>query len=330
MRLKSFYGPNMTEAMRAVRESLGDNAIIVATRDDEMGGVRVTAAIEEQTTASSPAKATYEPALDREGSEVIELIATALLHHQASHDLAERLLATATQFASEDPLLALGAAMDTHFKFHPLSDEGGDKPIMLIGPPGAGKTLCIAKLATKATLAQKPMAIIGTDTQRAGGMAQLAAFARLLKTDVLEIEDTHALRDAVSIQSAGTLVLIDSAGCDPFLESDRQSLTALIKASGAEPLLVLPADMDSSEAIEMAQEFSKCGAKRLLPTRLDMTRRVGGLLRTAFESKLPLCNFSASSHVTEAPQPLNPVSLARLVLPKDFASKNQKPEVRSA
>jgi len=329
MRLKSFYGQNMTEAMRSVREALGDNAIIVATRDDEMGGVRVTAAIEESTTASPAQKPSFSPSPDQEGSEAIELIATALLQHQVTHDLAERLLATATQFASEDPLLALGAAMDTHFKFFPLPDEGGGKPLMFVGPPGAGKTLCAAKLATKATLAQKKLTVIGTDTQRAGGMAQLAAFTRLLKKDMMEIEDTHALQDVVSIQPEGTLVLIDTAGCNPFLDTDCQHLAALIKASGADPVLVLPADMDSFEAIDMAQAFAKLGARRLLPTRLDMTRRVGGLLRTAFESRLPLCHFSASPNVTEAPQPMNPVSLARLVLPKEIV-QNTKTEVRSA
>jgi flagellar biosynthesis protein FlhF len=57
----------------------------------------------------------------------------------------------------------------------------------------------------------------------------------------------------------------------------------------------------------MAKEFAALGAKRFLPTRLDMARRVGGLMRTAFEARLPLAHFSASGNVTQAPQPLNPV-----------------------
>ncbi len=321
MRLKSFYGPNMTEIMRAVRESLGDNAIIVATRDDEMGGLRVTVAIEEAQQQAGPAAVLPK---EDASSETMEMIAKALLQHRTQEALAERLLATATQLASEDPLLALGAAIDTHFKFESLSDDVPSQPLILIGPPGAGKTLCAAKLATKAALAQKPVALISTDTERAGGMAQLAAFARVLEKEILEIEDAPALEDAVSMQKSGTLILIDTAGCNPFKPSDKQNLAALIKASGARPVLVLPADMDSLEATDSAKIFAELGAKSILFTRLDMTRRVGGLLQTAFETRLPLCAFSSSQSAAEAPAPLNPVSLARLVLPKVEAKTESK------
>ncbi len=331
MRLKSFYGPTMTDVMRSVREALGDGAIIVATRDDEMGGVRVTAAIEDSGLSAPQASAqTAAQDADQDGSACIEIVAKALLSHQTPNDLAEKLLATATQFASEDPLLALGAALDTHFKFDPLPDDAPAAPIMFIGPPGAGKTLCAAKFATKATLAKKTVAIIGTDTQRAGGMAQLAAFTRLLQKDMLETEDAHALRDAVAIQKPGTFVYIDTAGCNPFSAAEREALSALIKASGAVPILVLPADLDQTVAVEMAKEFAALGAKRLLPTRLDMARRCGTLMRAAFESRLPLCHFSATSNVTQPPQPMNPVSLARLVLPKAESGKEKVEERKRA
>jgi flagellar biosynthesis protein FlhF len=47
MRLRSFHGTNISEAMRQVRDALGTDAIIVATREDEDGGVRITAAMDE-------------------------------------------------------------------------------------------------------------------------------------------------------------------------------------------------------------------------------------------------------------------------------------------
>ena len=47
MRLKSFYAKTMTEAMQMVRDTLGEDAIIVATREEKGGkAVRVTAAID--------------------------------------------------------------------------------------------------------------------------------------------------------------------------------------------------------------------------------------------------------------------------------------------
>jgi len=318
MRLKSFHGPNITDAMRMVRESLGDNAIIVATRDDDMGGVRVTAAIDDPApvtkVAAAPVNQTFE-----DGSEAVEIIAEALTRHQVPPHIAERLLATAMQFANDDPVLALGAAFDAHLQFYPIADDKLEKPLMFIGPPGAGKTLCTAKFATKVTLGKKPVTVISTDIERAGGMEQLAAFTRLLKLNLLEIEDPHALRDAVATQKNSHAILIDTPGRNPFNEDERLQLQSLVTAGGGEAVLVLPAGLDANEAIDMAQEFRSLGANRLLVTRLDMTKRLGSFLRIAFESRLPLAAYSVSHKVTEPPQPLNPVALARLVLPKSAA-----------
>lgn len=314
MRLKSFYGANVTEAMRQVREALGDNAIIVATRDDEMGGVRVTAAVDDPVSAPEKVRAPIQN--DDTDTAVIDQIASACLAHQVPSLLSEKLIATATQFAGEETLLALGAALDMHLSFGPLSLGELQKPLILIGPPGAGKTLSTAKLATQATLAKMPVAVISTDTQRAGGMEQLAAFVRLLEIDLIEIEDPHALQDAIDIQKKGTLILIDTAGCNPFDHQDKQNLSTLIKTSKAMPLIIMPADMDALESLDMVKEYQGLGASHLFFTRLDMTRRMGGLLRVAYESKLTLSQYSASSKVTEQPYPLNPVSLARVILPK--------------
>ena len=330
MRLKSFHGPNLTEAMRQVREALGEDAIIVATRDDDMGGIRVTAAIDDP----EPARAVVPPAAQQladEGSEVVEQIAEALARHQTPVPIAERLLASATQFASDDPVLALGAAFDAHLQFQPVVDDKIDKPLMFVGPPGAGKTLCTAKCATRLTLGKKPVTVISTDTERAGGIEQLAAFTRLLKINLLEIEDSHALRDTVQSQKSSHAVLIDTPGRNPFNQYERQQVQSFITAAGGDASLVMPAGFDANEALDMVREFQSVGATRLVVTRLEMTRRLGSLLRVAFESRMPLANFSISSKVTEPPQPFNPVALAKLVLnAQGVAAAESKPAKKSA
>ena len=318
MRLKSFHGATSSEAMRRVREALGEDAIIVATREDETGGVRVTAAIDD---APAPTAAAPEPVSlqmrpeEPEGSDAVATIAEALMRHQVPTHLAERLLATATQCAHDDPIVALGAAFDTHFKFQPILDDRSERStLVLIGPPGVGKTLCIAKLATKATIGKRPVAVISTDIERAGGMEQLAAFTRLLKINLVEVEDAHALQDIIAVQK-DSQVFVDTPGRNPFDPQERQQVQALVKACGGAATLVLPAGIDGSEAVDMAQEFRALGATRLLVTRMDMARRLGSVLRVAYDARLPLANASYSGKVTEAPYPLNPVALARFILP---------------
>lgn len=323
MRLKSFYGSTMTEAMRLVRESMGEHAIIVATRDEpDTGGVRVTAAFDETAQTNVPSHTSKAPPT---GADSIDSIATALVDHAVPTVLAEKILACATPFAGEDAVVALGAALDTHFSFTPPDIAyKPQRPLVMIGPPGAGKTLCAAKLATKAALEKRKIALIGADTQRAGGMAQLAAFARILKTEILEVEDAPALRDAVSIQPKESLVFVDTAGCNPFDVDQRRALIALLRDVPADPCLVLPSDWEPETAGAAAKIFADLGVKRLIATRLDMMRRIGGLLRAAHDSRLPLYLFSASANVTAPLLPFNPVSLARLVLSE---KTNARPSV---
>ncbi len=332
MRLKSFYGPTLSEAMKAVRDALGDEAIIVATRDDEGGGVRVTAAIDEAGQSALNGDKSQQTdlqagdAADAASAEVIEKLARRLLANNIPASLAERLLATATQCGADDISLALSAAFDTHLTFQPLGDDKPG-PVVLIGPPGAGKTLGTAKLATKARLAGKRTAVISTDTQRAGGMAELAAFTRVLQTELIEIEDSPSLREALLMQAPDTHIFIDTPGCNPFLLDQRERLADLVASIGGAAVLLVPADMDASEASDMVAVFKEMNARALFITRLDLARRLGGLVRVAFDSRLPLSVYSNTDKVTVPPHALNPISLARLFLPDADKESEATPDL---
>src|SRR4029453_15948032 len=102
-------------------------------------------------------------------------------------------------------------------------------------------------------------------------------FTKLLKLKLLAVEDTDALADALSVQRGVEQVLIDSAGRNPFDADDMNDLG---------PGLVLPAGCDAAEAAEVGSSFRELGARRLLLTRLDMTRRLGSLLAIAYEAPL--------------------------------------------
>jgi flagellar biosynthesis protein FlhF len=162
--------------------------------------------------------------------------------------------------------------------------------------------------------------------ERAGGIEQLSAFTRLLKLKLLEIEDAHALRDAVSLNKNKSLMIIDTSGRSPYSEKERQQLQQLTACVGGEAILVLPAGLDAAEATELAQEFRTLGATRLLLTRLDITRRLGSILAVAYQSKLPICGANFSNNVTEPLQPLNPVSMAKLLLPQTARAQQSKPK----
>jgi flagellar biosynthesis protein FlhF len=332
VRLKSFHAPSMVEAMRLVRDALGDDAIIVATREEE-GGVRLTAAIDdvEEPLLPPPSSHDPEPAPGGHGSghgrdygrnyrrepeiDVVDLVCDALTRHGTPPLITDRLLNTISTYDTDDPMEALSAALDSIFTFQPLPLGRAPRPFMLIGPPGAGKTLTIAKLATRSTMSGRKVGVITTDTARAGGVDQLAAFTKLLRLKLLAVEDTEALADALSVQRGVEQVLIDSAGRNPFDPDDMNDLGDLLNAADLEPVLVLPAGCDAAEAAEVGSSFRELGARRLLLTRLDMTRRLGSLLAIAYEARLSFSDISATPQVAEGLSALNATSLARLLLP---------------
>lgn len=311
MRLKSFHGTSLAEAMRQVRETLGEDAIIVATRDDEMGGVRVTAAMDD-----TPPKQESAPEPD---DDILAHITDALHYHGVCAALSERLLGTATHFAADDAVIALAAGFDAQMPFKPVAlepEKPGNKsaPIVLVGPPGAGKTLTVAKLATMARLQKKPVTVITTDLVRAGGVDQIAAFTRLLQIPLLEIEEPEAVGDTIVELSSKSLVIVDTSGRNPYHEPDRKELSRMIGKTPCSLALVLACGQDAAEGSEMARAFSSLGADRLILTRGDLTRRFGSMLNIAYDSGLALANLSASSNVTVPLQTLNPIALARCMM----------------
>jgi flagellar biosynthesis protein FlhF len=104
-------------------------------------------------------------------------------------------------------------------------------------------------------------------------------------------------------------------GTNPFSAAEMDELAGFTRVGNIEPILVLAAGGDPAEAGDIAAAFKEIGATRLLATKLDMTRRLGGILVAADSARLKLCEFSATAQVADGLSPINPVSLARILLP---------------
>jgi len=340
MRLKTYTAPTIREAMEMVRMEMGEEAIIVSTQDavtsmDPTIGARVTAVLEDPIIPDQPAamRDVYGDEPPRyTDTETNESIRHGLTYHGTPYHLAARLARAAENIRASTPTLALAGAFDRFFRFAPipvLFDNPGNKSspprLMLIGPPGVGKTITVAKLAARATMAGTPPWIITTDTQRAGGIEQLAAFTRILGIDLKQAtggaELSRILEDAGNNQP----VIIDTPGTNPFKDDDMSHLASLLAAAKAEILLVLAAGTDALESADMAMEFADLGATRLLVTRLDMARRLGSILAAADAARLSFSDVSITPNIAEGITPINPVSLARLIMPHSDEANSAAP-----
>ncbi len=317
MRLRSFTGTTLPAAMNRVREALGPDAVILSTQPvDSGGGIRVTAAVED-----SPFE---ELGLtDGGGLQSIDDITEALAYHRLPRGLFDRLVGNAANLASPDPIMVLAGALDSEFAFAPLPDVRPPRPIMVVGPHGAGKTATAAKLCARARLQGGTARLITMDTGKSGGLAQATAFARALGAILDQAEDSDALRAKLDGGADDQTVIIDTAGANAFADADLNRLSRAAKATGAGLVLVLPAGGDTADAAETAVAFAGIGADRMIATRLDAARRLGGILSASQAGSLALVAVGASPHIGTPLLPINPVSLARLLFPGRVASKEE-------
>jgi flagellar biosynthesis protein FlhF len=339
MQLRTFLAADMREALTLVRVEMGDDAIIVASEKAKGGGVIVRAASEKQVEEAPVERetlktgtllgfeSTYRDSLVRRlratpqtGEPVSVLkhqgfnradLLTQLSRHRLPDALSHKLAQAAEKTGIADMMLALASALDKDMRVAAL-DFKQDGAILLAGPNGAGKTAVAAKIAAHAREAGRAVLLICADTQAAGAVARLEAFAGHLAVSFAVAETAAALAGIIAqANEKNILAIADLAGFDPRDAKARNAYAALCEI--AEPVGVLSALMDAEEAGEMADALGKLGAKRLIVTGLDLARRAGALAACATRD-IALAHVARSPYVAAGLDSLTPLSLARLLL----------------
>lgn len=353
-----------------VRQTLGDDAVIVATREEHGGkAVRVTAAVEqydsgdfndydqdfargtranfertpetatgrrtgpnfEIETVGSPqtgSRSWLQYDSEDEENAVIEQLTDAMLRHGVPDEITDQVISCATVIGAHDAETALTAAFEHLYSFRPLPQRSSSTAMMMVGPPGAGKTLAVAKLAARSVMSGLRVAVITTDVIRAGGVEQLSAFTNILRIDLKKASSAQSLRAALESARTADQVFIDTAGYNPFAPDEMRDLARLITAGDIEPVMVLPAGADADESGEMSRIYATLGVRSVLPTRLDIARRLGGLLGAAHHGGLIFSDASNTPKVAEGLISLTPRRLAHLIMPelaRQSASTAQPP-----
>jgi flagellar biosynthesis protein FlhF len=294
MRLKLFRAPAMAAAMAQVRAELGPDALILGTRR-VAGGVEITAALEPNDPLPP---APPDPAR------------LAALHFHA----VPAALHTSLQTGALDAALAAALPFDC-LKLAPEAP-----PLLFSGPPGAGKTLTVARLATRLVLAGTIPMVLTADGKRAGATEQLAAFTRLLGIDLIVASNPVTLSRALVRRQNAAPVLIDAPGCDPFDPKQVEEIVTLATTAAAKIVLVLPGGVDPAETADLAAAFAALGARHLVATRLDQARRLGGILAAALAGRLALTEAGIGAGAADGMVPLTPGFLAARLLKTRMAN----------
>jgi flagellar biosynthesis protein FlhF len=289
--------------MALVRAELGPDALILSTRRTAQG-VELTAALDQADPPEPEPAFTPEPpgASPPTSFNPLPPVPQGLAFHGLPVSLAARL-------AGPDLAQSLRAAL--RFGLLPLVRDG--PPLLLAGMPGAGKTLSVARLATRLVMAGISPLVITADGRRAGAAEELAAYTRLLGVSLVVASTPATLARALAQRQPHMPVLIDTAGINPFTEAELADLRALAGMAKAACVLVMPAGLDLAEATEQAEAFAPIGARHLLATRLDLARRLGSILGAATAADLILTEAGIGTGATDGLTPLTPEFLAERI-----------------
>jgi len=259
--------------------------------------------------------------LDPDMARGIVEAAQARLHSQVAGVQAPRADAGAFQ-------RALIEELDSRFTVQAALGRGEATPriVALVGPPGAGKTTTLVKLAVNYGLAcRRPVLLLSMDNYRVAAAEQLRSYAAILGVGFQFLETVTALAQTIEENRGKDLILIDTPGfAFPDMDMADGLGHFLATRDDLDTQLVLPASMKSGDLSRVVEQFGIFRPHRLLFTKLDETGSFGPILQEASRSGRPLSFFTTGQRI---PEDLEAAAKGRLL---ELVLSGRRPEALSA
>jgi flagellar biosynthesis protein FlhF len=179
------------------------------------------------------------------------------------------------------------------------------KIMMFVGPTGVGKTTTIAKLAARYAYklgTNYKVGIITLDSFRVGAVEQLKAYTNIMRLPLEVVKKPEELSGAIERLKDCHYILIDTAGGSQYdidkIELINQYQEHLTETP-IEKMLVLPANVKTSDLYEIYNSYSSLQIDNLVFTKLDETISYGNLISFAHKTKKSICYISVGQNVPD-------------------------------
>jgi flagellar biosynthesis protein FlhF len=320
MQVKRFYSSSVEDAMRAAREQLGREAVVLSTDLVPSPGwrgwmgqrlVAVTAAVEKQLSAIRPAASPRRQSaeLPVRAGVIARLTATGL-----DAAIAERVVGRLTLAECR---VGVEAAVLRELAFELKTLVAVDDrlaPIeVFVGPPGVGKTTTIAKIAAgRRVVGRKPPVLVAADGFRAGAVEHLRAYATIIGAPFRPARGASELEMALGSSQHG--VLVDTAGRPPSDPAFRELWSVIAGRPKVRTHLVLAADTSVAMARRVLLRYAPTSPSRVIITKIDEAETVAPLLAVLRDQRLPVSYLASGQRVPEDLAVATAEGLAQVVL----------------
>lgn len=320
MRMKMFAAESLETAKAMIFAEMGDDAIILSEREVP-GGVEVRAATDKLGGGMVPSESRILTRLGvKPPARLVEnplrnRVRDALLWHGAPQRFADRAADAGVANGSHggDPTAAIAAGLESLITCDPILARP-TRDILLVGAPGHGRTATAAKLTRRAGVAKAEILPVAADLDATAGSAQLAAYLEREQDQIRSASTPDDLFELLkTIRAEEKRCVIDLPAIVPFDHDDMASLQDLIAVIDAEPVLVISAEGHPEDQIEAARAFARCGIRRAVVTKLDVTRRRGGIVSALSAAKISFAHLALTPFIGGGLIPATPSRLAQLL-----------------